>query len=181
VARLPLVGADHLRLQPVSIGEESLAIFRELGVAGYIQNALDGLGCVLCAQGELDRAAAALAEGLAHSKELGDDRMLLSILGHIAEVAVRQGDDARAARLAGAVAAGQDATGIALPPVDQAQLKRAMSRARRILGAQPFTWLREKGRSMSLQEVVTYALDDTEPIEPNAACSGAAARDGGGR
>jgi hypothetical protein len=138
---------------------ESLAIFRELEIAGYIQNSLDGLGCVLCALGELDHAADVFAEGLVHSQDLEDERMVLSILSHMSELAVRQRRAARALRLAGAVATGEDATGISLPPIDRQDLELTMGRAQEMLAAELCRRAWGEGRAMDLQVAVEYALE----------------------
>jgi len=79
---------------------------------------LDSLACVAMAQGDYERAAALFAEALAVSWDLGDKWVVLGVLGHIAELAVSQGQAAQGVQLTGAEAAGRDTAGIPNVPVD---------------------------------------------------------------
>ena len=142
--------------------EESLTLARELRMKTFLPAFLDSLACVASEQGDHERAEELFAEGLSLSHELGIKWVLLYILGHLAELSAVQGKAVRAARLAGAEAAGREAARMLLVPARQEGRERALSRAQQELGEDAFRRAWERGRAMSLEEAVAYALDETD-------------------
>jgi predicted ATPase/class 3 adenylate cyclase len=83
----------------VALGEESLAISRELGDRALAANALNTLGLIALHQGNVHRAAVLCGEGLLICRELGDSWMIARALTSLGQTAYVRGDFARAASL----------------------------------------------------------------------------------
>ena len=77
-------------------------------------------------------------------------------------MAVAQGQPARAARLFAAAQALRQHIGAPLPPSRRAELERSWSAARERLGRAGYTDNQAEGQAMSLEQVITYALDGSE-------------------
>jgi non-specific serine/threonine protein kinase len=85
--------------QAIALGEESLAISRELGDRALSANALNTLGLIALHRGNVHRAAALCGEGLLICRELGDPWMIGRALTSLGQTAYVRGDFARAAIL----------------------------------------------------------------------------------
>jgi tetratricopeptide (TPR) repeat protein len=138
--------------------EEGLALTRQLEFKADLPYLLHSLGRAAYAQGELKQAHALFAESLSLNREAGDTWINLSLLGRMAELAVKQGKAIRAARLAGAEQSARDAASIPSPPVDRERRELAMSQAREILGGEAFAQAWEEGGAMTLDQAIAYAL-----------------------
>ncbi len=77
----------------------------------------------------------------------------------------------RAARLFGAAEAPREAAGASVLPFYRADYERGVAAARAGLGEQSFAAAWERGRSMTLEEAVGYALEAREPSPPPAPVS----------
>jgi DNA-binding CsgD family transcriptional regulator len=110
-------------------------------------------------QGNYAAAVTLYKENLALCREMGDENITPALEG-LADVALRQGRQAWAARLWGAAETLREEIRMPLPPVERAYFERAVDAARDHLGEQAFTALWVEGRTMSLEHV----LDDQEPV-----------------
>jgi predicted ATPase/transcriptional regulator with XRE-family HTH domain/Tfp pilus assembly protein PilF len=119
---------DHARAQ--ALFEESLALSRTVGDLYASAMALSNLGEVAHDQGDADRAAARFGEGLTLGRATGDKEIMALCLEGLAHVAVAQGQPGRATHLLGAADALRAATGVPLPPTDQAGYDRTVIAAR---------------------------------------------------
>jgi predicted ATPase/class 3 adenylate cyclase len=140
--------------------EESLAIRRELGNKHEIAFSLFYLGGVVHDQGDYGAARALLEESLAIRRELGYKLGIAQNLEGLAAGAVAQGQSERATRLFGAAEGLREAIGGRLPPADRAEHDRSVSAVRTALGEEAFTAAWAEGRTMSLDEAVSHALEE---------------------
>jgi hypothetical protein len=79
----------------------------------------------------------------------------------IAGVEVEQGQAERAAHLLGAAAAELDRLGSPLPSLCQREQDRTQQQTQAVLGEEMFAAAWEQGWTMSLDQAITYALEET--------------------
>jgi predicted ATPase/DNA-binding CsgD family transcriptional regulator len=149
--------------------DESLKLYRETGL--HLANpynfaiTLNAWGLLAWDQGEQELAVRSFGEGMAVARSIGDDRSVLSMVVGLAGVALATGQPQRAARLLGAVAAAQTATGI-VGLWSNTRVERVEAPARAALGAQVFTTAWEFGRTLPWEHAVANALAVLEPDTP---------------
>jgi predicted ATPase len=141
---------------------ESLAIGRKLGMKPVVADALDGLGKATSRQGEHARAAGFCRESLALRREMEDRRGMAPCLEGLAGAAAAAGEAERAARVLGAAEALREALGRPLPPVERADYEREVGAVRAALGEKAFAAAWAAGRAMTLEQVITDALEPPE-------------------
>jgi predicted ATPase/DNA-binding CsgD family transcriptional regulator len=178
--------------------EEGLVLRRRLGDAFLIAQASSALAEVARECGDFPRAEALCAECLALFRQLGSRRDVALVLDDLAGLAALQGHAARAARLFGTAGALLAATGAVLEPADRARSARDEAMARAALGGDTFEAEWERGRLMTLEQVLVdiggAAPAPPPPLVGDAEGAGAdmtrvagrgrsedAARDAGGR
>jgi predicted ATPase/Tfp pilus assembly protein PilF len=141
---------------------EAQELFREVGDRGMAPLASNRLGFLALSQDDPDRAEELCVEAIRDLQEQaqtpGTD-FALEILGG---VAAWRGGIRRAARLWSAVAGYRDATGAPWIPEERAMIEAHIDAARPRL--EEATWREEweKGRSMTLDQAVEYALVEQE-------------------
>jgi tetratricopeptide (TPR) repeat protein len=140
--------------------EESLEVFQQLNIQGDIAHSLANLGNIAADVGDYAAARVMVEESLATYRSVGNVWAMVHMIGNAAGVAAGLGQPDRALRLAGAAAAQRETKGVPLPLDMQFRLERLLEPARQALdeAAQAAAW--EDGRAMSLEEAVTYALED---------------------
>jgi hypothetical protein len=146
----------------LSLCVESLAIQRELGEKMGTIHVLCVLGHVTKEMGDHARATTLYRESLVLRRELGDIHLIAASLEDFAALAGQQGRSPneedpgswmeRAARLLGAAEALCQMQGGTLPGSD------AEVYARATLGDEAFAAAWETGRTMSLEQMIEYAL-----------------------
>ena len=149
-----------------ALSEESLALMRELGDTWGIALLLTNLGRLAREQRDYRHAAGLYAESLALYRRLGDKSEVIACLQDVADLINRQGQVEQAARLYGAVAAGRDANGHALSPVDQVRFERDVATVRAALGVDSFTGAWMEGRALPLEQIVEQARATVEVTLP---------------
>jgi predicted ATPase/class 3 adenylate cyclase/Tfp pilus assembly protein PilF len=144
--------------------EESVALHRELGTRGGVSMGLYNLGWMALLQDYLARAADLYRESLSLSWETGVTPLVQSALEGFACVAGAKGEAERAARLWGAAQALHETKGI---PRDTDFLDEAdarISAVRSGMGEEEWEEALRKGRAMTLDEAVSYALAEEEEV-----------------
>ncbi len=142
--------------------EEGLAMARSLGERLGTYIALYNLAQVTLSRGDYDGAVSLFEEGVALSGEVGDRANLAYCLEGLAVVARARGEARRAARLIGAAEGLHEAVGV---PVyiyyepDRSLYERTMAAVRSELGEEAFEEARERGREMTFEQAVVYALE----------------------
>ena len=139
---------------------ESAALFRGMGDAWGLALPLRNLGIVALRQGDLDRAAAWLREGITTLRELGEKWFMSRNLETLAAVIAMQGDHERAARLFGTGETLREAIGASVLPFYRADYDRGVAAARTGLDEQTFTGAWAQGRAMTLEQALSYALEE---------------------
>jgi predicted ATPase/DNA-binding SARP family transcriptional activator/DNA-binding CsgD family transcriptional regulator len=156
---------DHERA--TQLLEESLALSREAGYMEGIAWSLNELGIVAYRWGELGQAEASLKESLRVHHDLGDRWRIASVLEALAGTARARGELERAARLFGAAEALREAIGTPVPLCERPDRDSNVAAARARLDDAAWAALWAKGRAMSLEEAVGYALAE-RPVSPAA-------------
>jgi non-specific serine/threonine protein kinase len=142
--------------------EEGVALFRELGARGDVALGLYNLGWVALHQDDLGRAADLYGESLSLSWETGLNPLVQMALEGFACVAGAKGEAQRAARLWGAAQALHEAKGIPRDTDFLAEADTRISAVRSGMGEEAWEETWRKGRAMTLDEAVSYALVEEE-------------------
>jgi predicted ATPase/transcriptional regulator with XRE-family HTH domain len=147
--------------QARALFQESLIITRKLENKWDIALALRGLASVALEQDDLAHAQTLCQEGLGITRDLGEKRGIAHCLAILAGIAARRGPAARrAAVLAGATGALLEATNTTLWTMQQRIYEQAATTARNLLGEAAFEAARHEGSVMSMQQAVSYALEE---------------------
>jgi predicted ATPase/class 3 adenylate cyclase len=142
--------------------EEAVVLFRELGTSVGLCMGLYNLGWIALLQDDLGRAAELYRESLSHSWETGMNPLVQMALEGIACMAEAKGEAERAARLWGAAQALQEAKDIPRDPDFLAEADARISAVRLGMGEEAWEEAWRKGRAMTLEEAVSYALEGEE-------------------
>jgi tetratricopeptide (TPR) repeat protein len=153
-----LLEGDYERA--TALNEEAVALYRKRGHRGGLQAALDNLGWAALVGGDHDRAHDLHEESLALSRELGDKYTASESLEGVACSTGAKGDVERAGRLFGAAEALREAVGYQQTLKERALREPYLATARSRLGGSSWARAWEKGRSMTFEEAIAYALGE---------------------
>ena len=142
--------------------EEGVALFRELGARGDVALGLYNLGWVALLQNDLGRAADLYRESLSLSWETGLNPLVQMALEGLACLAGAREDAQRAARLWGAAQALHEAKGNLRDTDFLAEADARISAVRTGMGEEGWEEAWRKGRAMTLDGAVSYALEEEE-------------------
>jgi hypothetical protein len=142
--------------------EEAVAVFRELGARGDIALGLCNLGWMALLQDDLGSAADLHRESLSLSWDAGLNPEVQSVLEGFACLAGAQGETERAARLWGAAQSLHETKGIPRDLDFLAEADARISAVRSSMGEKAWEEAWRKGRAMTLEEAVSYALKGEE-------------------
>jgi tetratricopeptide (TPR) repeat protein len=145
--------------QAAELTEEAVSLTRELGAEADTAVGLCNVGWMVLLQNDLDGAADLFKESLALAWDSGMKPIVLPILEGLSCVAGAQGEARRAAGLWGA-AQSLEATGIPRDTDWLAEADTRISEVRSGLGEQAWEEAWRKGRAMTLEEAVSYALQE---------------------
>ena len=170
-----------------SLFDESLALNREIGDKRGISISLNNLGNAAFEQRDYISAGSLFEESLDISRELGDKLGIASTLAGLGGVEVGRASGTNGARttgsgeavetaatttpgiasrlwagagLLGAAEALLESMGAVLASEDRRPYDRGIDQARAQLGEEEFERARQKGRAMSMEEAIAYALQD---------------------
>jgi predicted ATPase/class 3 adenylate cyclase len=142
--------------------EEGVALVRELGATGDVALGLCNLGWIALLQGDLGRAADHYGESLSLSWDTGLTPLVQSVLEGFACLAGVKGEAQRAARLWGAAQGLHETKGIPRDADFLAEADARISVVRSGMGEEAWEEAWRKGRAMTLDEAVSYALEEEE-------------------
>jgi tetratricopeptide (TPR) repeat protein len=142
--------------------EEAVALFRELRARGDVALGLYNLGWIALLQDNLGRAADIYKESLSLAWDTGMNHIVQGDLEGFACLAGAKGEAERAARLWGAVQALHETKGIPRDPDFLAEADARISAVRTGMGEEVWEEAWRKGRAMTLDEAVSYALEEEE-------------------
>jgi non-specific serine/threonine protein kinase len=138
---------------------ERIAEAREAGNLATVSSEAGNLSMVERQLGNLDEAEALAREALDIDHRRGDEWAMPYKVSGLAAVATDRGDFDRAAMLLGAAEAMMEREKADWPPDERPHYERMLSRLPRGLGPDMFDVLRAKGRAMSTDDAVAYALE----------------------
>jgi hypothetical protein len=139
--------------------EKSLAALAETRNPSETAITLVNLGYTSDELGDDATAMEYHREGLALCREIGDLRMIATVLAGFASLAAKGGQAAKAARLLGAAESLRERVGAVVDPTDRALHERALDRILAALGPERFDAARALGHRMALDEALDEALD----------------------
>jgi predicted ATPase len=140
--------------------EEGVALQRELGARGGVSIGLYNLGWMALLQDDLGRAADLYRESLSLSWDAGLNPIVQIALEGFACVAGAKGDAERAVRLWGAAQILHETKGIPRDTDFLAEADARISAVRSGMGEEVWEDAWRKGRAMTLDEAVSYALEE---------------------
>jgi tetratricopeptide (TPR) repeat protein len=149
--------ADYPRAQACL--EESLVLARRAGHKPNMAFLLANLGEVAYKNGDYERAKTLYGESLTLLQEIGDRLSATMMLESAATLAIAQEDPERAARLLGAAEATRETLGAPIMPREKADYDHSVSQTREALGKGAFGAEWSRGRSMTLDQAIAYALN----------------------
>jgi tetratricopeptide (TPR) repeat protein len=142
--------------------EEGVALFRELGARADVALGLDNLGWIALLQEDLDRAADIYKESLTLAWDAGLNHIVQGDLEGFACVAGAKGETERATRLWGAAQALHETKGIPRDIDFFAEADARISAVRSGMGEEVWEEAWRKGRAMTLDEAISYAMEEEE-------------------
>src|SRR3712207_5258158 len=160
-----LIQGDHDRAIPMF--EEGLAQAQQRGDRLGTYNALYNLAQVALARGDHELATRMLEEGVTLSEQIGDQANLSYFLEGLAVVAGVRGYAERSARLLGAAESLLEEAGASVYNYykpDRSLYERTTATVRSRLGEEGFEEARERGREMTVEQAVAYALNREDAI-----------------
>jgi tetratricopeptide (TPR) repeat protein len=146
-------------VRAANLTEEAVALFRELGSRGDVSMILNNLGWIAFLRNDLGRAVDLYKRSLALAWETGMYTVVLDDLEGFACLAGAQGDAVRAAQLRGAAEALHEATGYPRDPTSYAEMEPYLASGRSKIHEAEWAKAWEEGRTMTLEEAVSYALE----------------------
>jgi len=138
--------------------QETLILARELADKSLIANISVELGRTELGRGDPERAAVYLREGLSVWAELGDEYGIFEGLWGLAQVAKASEEARRAGRLFGAADRLRESSEIHVMEIEFPEFAEHLEAARSGFEAAGWTQVYEEGRTMTLEEAVSYAL-----------------------
>jgi tetratricopeptide (TPR) repeat protein len=151
--------------QAAPMFEEGLAVARRIGDRTSTYIALYNLAQAALSRSDYDGAAPLFEEGVTLSEQMGDRANVAYCLEGLAVVANARGEAERSGRLIGAAEGLHEAVGV---PVyvyyepHRSMYERTVAAVRSWLGGEAFEEARERGREMTFEQAVGYALEREE-------------------
>jgi non-specific serine/threonine protein kinase len=145
--------------------EEGLAAARRIGDRTSTCTALYNLAQAALSRSDYDEATLLFEEGLTLSEQMRDRANVAYCLEGLAVVANARGEAERSGRLIGAAEGLHEAVGV---PVylyyepHRSMYERTVAAVRSWLGGEAFAEARERGREMTFEQAVGYALEREE-------------------
>jgi predicted ATPase/class 3 adenylate cyclase len=148
--------------QAAQLTEESVALQRELGARGDVALGVYNLGWIALLQDDLGRAADLYRESLSLSRDAGLNTQVQNALEGFACLAGVRGEAERAARLWGVAQSLHETKDIPRDPDFLAEADARILHVRLGMEAEAWEEAWRKGRAMTLEEAITYALEGEE-------------------
>ena len=161
-----LIQGDYDRAIPMF--EEGLAQARKRGDRLGTYNALYNLAQVALARGDYELATRMLEEGVTLSEQIGDQANLSYFLEGLAVVAGMRGEAEHSAQLLGTAERLLEEAGASVYNYykpDRSLYERTTANVRSRLGEEGFEEAQERGREMTFEQAVAYALSEANTPE----------------
>jgi len=151
--------------QATAMFEEGLAAARRIGDRSSTYIALYNLAQAALSRSDHDGAASLFEEGVTLSEQMGDRANVAYCLEGLAVVASARGEAERSGHLIGAAEGLHEAVGVPVYLYYEpyhSMYERTVASVRSWLGGEAFEKVRERGREMTFEQAVAYALKDDE-------------------
>ena len=145
-----------------SLYEEVVTILRETGDVNFLAYSVRRLGQLMWREGEYDKAIALCTESLNLNRQVDSPRGVIACLAAFAAIAMAQGKYQWAAQLIAAVETQMVSRGITQLYMDQQEYERNLSQLRAQLDNTVLEKAWSKGRAMSLEQAVDFALQEAK-------------------
>jgi predicted ATPase/class 3 adenylate cyclase len=139
--------------------QEALEVHRKIGADDMIAPSINLFGFLALSRNDLDRADELCVVALRELRERAQIPGIAFAMDILAGVAASRGEIQRAARLWGAAVGSREATGIPWLPEERAMIEPHTDAARARLDGLSWQEEWEKGRSMTLDQAISYALE----------------------
>jgi tetratricopeptide (TPR) repeat protein len=140
--------------------EENLHFLRQARLNIFIDIPLWGLSVIAMREGNYERAKEWYTECLLFDQQIGLPRQFAECFIGFAGIASAAKRFERAAQLLGAGEAEEEARGVPFENIDQIELKRLIVILREELGNANFETLAAKGRLMTMEQAIAFALEE---------------------
>lgn len=160
LAELARYRGDYTRAR--ALNEEAHALATQVQHIQHIALALNNLGLLATLEGDYARAVKLFRESLATYRTAGEQRHVPECLDGLAAALNELGQPETAALLIGAADAFRESIGMQVTPIDRPDYERLIARVREKL-QDDFQIVWEKGRAMTLEQAIEFALDGKEP------------------
>jgi len=144
-----------------SLYQESISFLRELGDMNFLAYSVRRLGQLAWREGDYEKAMTLFRESLIKNQAVGDPRGAIACLAGFAAIGIAQREYERATKLMAAVESQLTLIGIRLLPVDKMEYERNLALLRTKLDEKNFNKFWSKGQGMSLDDTITFALEET--------------------
>jgi predicted ATPase/DNA-binding XRE family transcriptional regulator len=162
MAMMCLASATHRNDDPakaLALNEQALRVFRELGEIYFQSVCLWASGHLRAKLGDWKVGLGELRESLTLSRRLDGKLEVAAGLLRLAEVEPHLEDPARPVRLYWAARSVYDSIGVRYQG-DNPNLEKRLASCRAALGEVAFTEAMERGRTMTREQAIAYALED---------------------
>jgi tetratricopeptide (TPR) repeat protein len=141
--------------------EESEALLRTSGDRGDMARLVHNLGYIALHEGDNVRAESQFRESLVMFRQLGNRRGIAECLAALGGLKARQGEPKWGAEMLGAAQTLLQATGGAWWPADRVEVELSREIMQSALGENEFTSAWKAGQSMTLEQAITFASNET--------------------
>lgn len=167
---LGMIADAHSNLRAAEdLLQESLMLYQSLGLPRFIALVQLSLGDVATARQDYSRAHQLLCEGLSGMRRVGEKLGVHGALDSLAGLAAGQQQWNRAVTLAAAAERLRATTGNSSWPVVERRRNRWLAGAHDHLTEQEFCSAWAPGSALTLEQAVSYALDEQQPPHPEPA------------
>jgi predicted ATPase/DNA-binding SARP family transcriptional activator len=160
LGELAALQGDIARAQ--ALCEQAVVLLNETKDYPFLAIPLRHLGQFAMFQGELLKAKALINESLQHNWTTRDYRGVGACLAALGGLSMVQGERKRAAQLFGVVDTVLKLIGTSMNPFDQQQYEHNLSQLREQLEEVAFGAAWAKGRALTLEQAIEYALEERE-------------------
>ncbi|HYB47290.1 MAG TPA: response regulator transcription factor, partial [Streptosporangiaceae bacterium] len=144
----------------IELGEQGVALAEERGDSWYRGYQLDYLSRARWLHGDREKAEALAREAAVHKHAVDDRNGLTMALETLAWMAAERGGHERAASLLGCAQSVCDASSLTLLELFREQHQRSVSLVVRGIGQKACDAAYERGRAMTIDEGVAFAVED---------------------
>lgn len=143
--------------------DESLALYKEIQAYEGVSSLLRALGDLALISGYYEQASSRYKEALVMHQEQGNQRGIAELLEKIGNAAAVSNQSAKGARLLGAAEALRESSGAVHYPIQLLEYQRFIKILKSQLNEAALATLSANGRSMTADQAIEYALEETQP------------------